>query len=146
MKGLREKLQNKKGFTLVEMLVVVAIIAILIAISIPLVNNALEKARDATDDANFRSAAGLATIKYLTEGEDAADTYYYYTNKASQGGLYASKTAATTADAGNEAYKSQCTETAGTHTQTETKKNSYIKVTIADDGKVTVIWDATAPT
>ena len=32
MKGLREKFQNKKGFTLIEMLIVVAIIAILVAV------------------------------------------------------------------------------------------------------------------
>ena len=48
-KGLRGKFQNKKGFTLVEMLIVVAIIAILIAVSIPLVSTSLEKAREAVD-------------------------------------------------------------------------------------------------
>ena len=37
MKGLREKFRNKKGFTLVEMLIVVAIIAILIVVSVPLI-------------------------------------------------------------------------------------------------------------
>ena len=46
---LNRKLSKKSGFTLVEMLIVVAIIAILIAVSIPLVSQALEKARDATD-------------------------------------------------------------------------------------------------
>lgn len=45
MNGLREKFRNKKGFTLIEMLIVVAIIAILVAVSIPLVSNALDKAR-----------------------------------------------------------------------------------------------------
>lgn len=145
MNGLREKFRNKKGFTLIEMLIVVAIIAILIAISIPLVNNALEKARDATDDANFRSASALGSIKYLTEPSTAAGTYYYFTNKASQGGLYKTTTEATGADANNTVYKSQCTEVAGTHTATGTKTNSYIKVVVAADGKVTVTWDATAP-
>ena len=45
MNGLREKFRNKKGFTLVEMLIVVAIIAILVAVSIPMIGSALEGAR-----------------------------------------------------------------------------------------------------
>ena len=54
MEKLRAKLKKQGGFTLVEMLIVVAIIAILIAVSIPLVGSALEKAREATDAANER--------------------------------------------------------------------------------------------
>lgn len=59
MKKLKEKLNAKLskngGFTLIEMLIVVAIIAILVAVSIPLVSSALEKAREATDAANERA-------------------------------------------------------------------------------------------
>ena len=87
MKGLREKFRNKKGFTLVEMLIVVAIIAILIAVSIPLVNSSLEEARHATDDANYRSAAVLGSIKVLTEAESAKGDYIYVVNDSSQGKL-----------------------------------------------------------
>ena len=57
-KGLRGKFQNKKGFTLVEMLIVVAIIAILIAVSIPLVSTSLEKAREAVDDRSEERRVG----------------------------------------------------------------------------------------
>ena len=66
MKGLREKLRKHEGFTLVEMLIVVAIIAILIAVSIPMMNNALEKARHAVDEANIRIIKGnLQTVVAL---------------------------------------------------------------------------------
>ena len=50
------KKNNNKGFTLMEMLIVVAIIAVLVAIAIPVFTNQLEKAREATDMANLRSA------------------------------------------------------------------------------------------
>ena len=54
------KIKNSKGFTLMEMLIVVAIIAILVAIAIPTFNNSLNKARVATDEANIR--AGYANV------------------------------------------------------------------------------------
>lgn len=50
------KKMNKKGFTLMEMLIVVAIIAVLIAIAIPVFTAQLEKAREAVDAANLRAA------------------------------------------------------------------------------------------
>ena len=67
MKQLRAKLSRQGGFTLIEMLLVVAIISVLVAISIPVVNMNLEKARDATDKANERAAKTLATMVYMGE-------------------------------------------------------------------------------
>lgn len=60
-----KKIKNTKGFTLMEMLIVVAIIAILIAIAIPTFTAQLEKAREAADIANIRSAYSEAMVKYL---------------------------------------------------------------------------------
>lgn len=60
--------RSKKGFTLAELLIVVAIIGILVAIAIPVFNASLEKAQKATDDANLRAAKAEATVAYL-EGQ-----------------------------------------------------------------------------
>ena len=68
---------NKKGFTLIEMLVVIAIIAILVAIIIPTVSNATEKAKESADAANIRSIAAEMQIKYLTADTPAADSTTY---------------------------------------------------------------------
>lgn len=62
--------QNKNGFTLMEMLIVIAIIAVLIAVAIPVFASQLEKAREATDLANVRSAyAQVSTEALLGDSE-----------------------------------------------------------------------------
>lgn len=58
---------NKKGFTLAELLIVVAIIGVLVAISIPIFTAQLEKARDATTVANLRSAYAEASALMISE-------------------------------------------------------------------------------
>lgn len=47
---------NRKGFTLAELLIVVAIIAVLVAVAIPVFTAQLEKSREAADAANIRTA------------------------------------------------------------------------------------------
>ncbi len=47
-------LKNKKGFTLVELMVVVAIMAVLVAIAIPVFNSVTAKAEKGTCQANQR--------------------------------------------------------------------------------------------
>ena len=66
-KRIMRKLKGKKGFTLGELLIVVGIISVLVAISIPIFASQLEKAREATDAANIRS-------QYAQVMTDAIDT------------------------------------------------------------------------
>ena len=61
---------NKKGFTLAELLIVVAIIAVLVAISIPIFTAQLNKAKYAADEANARSIYSEMVADYLANGGD----------------------------------------------------------------------------
>ena len=55
----------RNGFTLMEMLIVIAIIAVLIAIAIPVFASQLEKSREAADLANVRSAYAQVSAEVL---------------------------------------------------------------------------------
>ena len=74
-----------KGFTMVELLVVVAIIAVLVAIAIPVFSSQLEKSRQAVDLSNVRSAYALVQTSLMAdEGPDGGERpqhgcIYYYT-------------------------------------------------------------------
>ena len=59
---------NKKGFTLAELLIVVAIIAVLVAIAIPVFTAHLEKSREAVDAANIRAAYAEVMAEAITDG------------------------------------------------------------------------------
>ena len=57
-------MKDKKGFTLAELLIVVAIIGVLVAVSIPIFTNNLRKAKIATNKANIRAAKAAAIAEY----------------------------------------------------------------------------------
>ena len=63
-----KKKSNKKGFTIMEMLIVVAIIAVLAAIAIPTFSSALTKSKESADVANIRAAYAEIQVAYLTDG------------------------------------------------------------------------------
>lgn len=64
---LNARKNSKKGFTLMEMLIVVAIIAILVAIAIPVFTTQLDNAKRATDDANIRTAYSELQVYNLNQ-------------------------------------------------------------------------------
>ena len=65
------KKMNRKGFTLAELLIVVAIIAVLVAIAIPVFTAQLYKSQAATDEANIRAAYSKAVVDFLEDGTTA---------------------------------------------------------------------------
>ena len=57
----------RKGFTLAELLIVVAIIAVLVAIAIPIFTSQLEKSRESVDLSNVRAAYAEVMSAAITD-------------------------------------------------------------------------------
>lgn len=79
---LKELKKNKKGFTLVEVIVVLVILAILMAIAIPSFMGYINKAKDREKDLTARNvylAASTVAAEYL-QTHDAADVKTYVTS------------------------------------------------------------------
>ena len=126
--------KNEKGFTLAELLIVVAIIGVLVAISIPIFTSQLEKAREATDAANIRSAYAEVVAEALTD--DSKDVEATVTLVQSQDGWQNSNNAniatgnvSTSISAVNGATISGAPKKGGT---------AVVKYTHADNGAGTV--------
>lgn len=143
--NLKKKL-NRKGFTLAELLVVVAILGILVAISVPLFAGRMEAAKKSTDEANVRAAKAAAAAILLSDTSiKEAKTYYY---DADKGTLETSNT-------NIKAYGQSTTEDASAGNSVPSGK--ILKVTItpsvassgsatADNSSIVMEWEAAGST
>lgn len=127
---LKKRTSNKKGFTLAELLVVVAIVAVFVAISIPIFTSQLEKSRESTDVANMRAAKAEAVSAYLSD--ETVGTSFY---DAANGKLVAD--APTGYGKGTD--KDAKTKYSG-YDSTKEYKDKAIEVTIDADGNVEEVW------
>lgn len=117
-----KKLTNKKGFTLMEMIIVVAIIAILAVITIPTLTANTTKAEKAADAANLHAAKAVYQVMKMesaTNAGPAKDSVFDV----------ATSTFLTTLPTGKTAENYACG-------QCEKHKNAYITV----DEKGNVVW------
>lgn len=69
--------KKHKGFTLAELLIVVAIIAILVAISLPLFSSQIAKANLQADQTHVSAAKASAVAEYLDTNSHDTITYYF---------------------------------------------------------------------
>ena len=122
---------KRKGFTLIEMLVVIAIIAILVAVIVPTVVSATTKAKAATDAANLRTILGEANIKLVDSDVDVAaetanmtafhcssfpgaDAFIYYVNPGFMVAYFSNEGSVYTIDSFAEAVSSGSAPAAAT--------------------------------
>lgn len=126
------KKTNKKGFTLAELLIVVAIIAVLVAIAIPVFTSQLEKSREATDLANIRAAYAEAMVKSLDNGGEGGNATSVEMVQGTAGWAHikdakiANYTTGTPNTAANE------------NAMPEVMKGDKVTITVANNGTVTI--------
>ena len=114
--------KNNRGFTLAELLIVVAIIAVLVAIAIPVFTSQLEKAREATDLANIRAAYAEVVVDAIEDNEATTKTVNL---KQTVGEWQTTDAAQTLVDICGD--------------------SSYVTGNPAKSGKATITWVAGAP-
>ena len=76
---MKKNVRARRGFTLAELLIGVAIIAVLVAVSIPVFSNRVERSREATDLANVRAAYAkvmMAATSHDTQSPNADGVSY----------------------------------------------------------------------
>ena len=69
------KRTNKKGFTIVELVIVIAVIAILAAVLIPNISRLVKKANESADIQACRQMNTQLAVNEITEGKDIRDAY-----------------------------------------------------------------------
>lgn len=85
--------QRRAGFTLMELLIVVAIIAVLVAVGIPIFASQLDRAREAACAANRRSLKAVVVASYLSGAYDSCQQAFDHCYTAAEypcpsGGVY----------------------------------------------------------
>ena len=88
-------MKSKKGFSLVELMIVVVIMAILVAVAVPIYNSVTANARTKTCLDNQRTIINSLGNHLMLQGVqiDSAETFYVVTAADGEGGKYATDSA-----------------------------------------------------
>ena len=107
---------NKKGFTLFEMVIVIALVGIIAIVTIPMVSHAIQTARVSADTATERAAQFLADRNYVVDG--MSGTYYY-----------------------DNTYNKLVESKPDHYGLSKANKNKVVLVSISGSGQVTTRWE-----
>lgn len=77
-KRARRRGSRPRGFTLSELLIAVAILAVLVSAALPLFTHALDRAREAKDMANLRTIKSLAVAAILENDIEPDNGWYVF--------------------------------------------------------------------
>lgn len=130
------RLRYTKAFTIAELLVAVAIIGTLTAVSIPIFSAQTKKAKAAADMANVRAAKSAAVAAYLSSGESGSISYYY---DAASGTVKNEDESGTIAGYGKSA-DDLSNDGADYAPCDSSGKPRIVEVTVDSDGMVTAKW------
>ncbi|NLT93954.1 MAG: prepilin-type N-terminal cleavage/methylation domain-containing protein [Clostridia bacterium] len=82
VKAFKKLWKNKKGFTIVELMAVFAILAVIAAIAVPQFTGTVKAAKEKTDKASALIIARAAEQKYIDDSATGTKTYAIFTNSS----------------------------------------------------------------
>lgn len=81
---MREMMKNRRGFTLIELIVVMAILALLLAIAIPRFGNVMSSSKDKAHKANIEMLERAGEL-YYAENQVSSDVTFNKSNYNTNG-------------------------------------------------------------